>query len=35
MAGQLLASLYVLIPFGDSGLQAQKPTFNFGVNYAF
>lgn len=35
IAGQLLGSVYVLIPFGDSGLQAQKPTFNFGFNYAF
>jgi hypothetical protein len=35
LAGQLLGSAYVLIPFGDSGLQAQKPTFNFGFNYAF
>jgi hypothetical protein len=35
LTGQLLGSVYVLIPFGDSGLQAQKPTFNFGVNYAF
>jgi hypothetical protein len=35
VAGQLLASAYVLIPFGDSGLQSQKPTFNFGFNYAF
>jgi hypothetical protein len=35
MAGQLLGSIYMLIPFGDSGLQAQKPTLNFGVNYAF
>jgi hypothetical protein len=35
ITGQLLGSVYVLIPFGDSGLQAQKPTFNFGVNYAF
>jgi hypothetical protein len=35
MAGQLLGSVYVIIPFGDNGLQAQKPTFNFGVNYAF
>jgi hypothetical protein len=35
MAGQLLGSVYVLIPFGDNGLQAQKPTLNFGVNYAF
>jgi hypothetical protein len=34
-AGQLLGSAYVLIPFGDDGLQALKPTFNFGFNYAF
>ena len=35
LAGQLLGSAYVLVPFGDNGLQAQKPTFNFGFNYAF
>jgi hypothetical protein len=35
VAGQLLASAYVLVPAGSSGLQAQKPTFNFGFNYAF
>lgn len=35
MAGQFLGSAYVLIPTGDDGLQAQKPSFNFGVNYAF
>ena len=35
LAGQLLGSAYVLIPFGDDGLQALKPTFNFGFNYAF
>jgi hypothetical protein len=35
LAGQLLGSAYVLIPFGDNGLQALKPTFNFGFNYAF
>jgi hypothetical protein len=35
IAGQLLGSGYVLIPTGSDGLQAQKPSFNFGVNYAF
>ena len=35
LAGQLLASAYVLIPIGDQGLQAQKPTFHLGFNYAF
>jgi hypothetical protein len=35
LGGQLLLSTYVLIPFGDQGLQALKPTFNFGFNYAF
>jgi hypothetical protein len=35
VAGQLLLSTYVLIPFGNQGLQALKPTFNFGFNYAF
>lgn len=35
LAGQFLASAYALIPTGDDGLQAQSPSFNFGVNYAF
>jgi hypothetical protein len=35
ISGQLLGSLYVLIPTGNDGLQAQKPTLNFGFNYAF
>jgi hypothetical protein len=34
LVGQLLGTAYVLIPAGGSGLQAQKPTFNFGFNYA-
>ena len=35
LTGQLLLSAYVLIPTGDSGLIAQRPTFNAGLNYAF
>jgi hypothetical protein len=35
LKGQLLGSFYVLIPTGNDGLQAQKPTLNFGLNYAF
>jgi hypothetical protein len=35
VTGQLLGTAYVLIPWGNSGLIAQKPSFNFGLNYAF
>ena len=35
VAGQLLLSAYLLVPAGDSGLIAQKPTFNLGLNYVF
>jgi hypothetical protein len=35
LSGQLLLSAYLLIPAGDSGLIAQRPTFNLGLNYAF
>jgi hypothetical protein len=35
LTGQLLLSAYVLVPAGDSGLIAQRPTFNAGLNYAF
>jgi hypothetical protein len=34
IAGQLLGSFYLLVPTGDDGMQAQKPTLNFGFNYA-
>jgi hypothetical protein len=34
-AGQLLITGFVLVPFGDSGLIAQKPSWNLGANYAF
>jgi hypothetical protein len=34
-AGQLLVTGFVLIPWGNSGLIAQKPSFNLGGNYAF
>lgn len=33
--GQLLATAYLLVPWGDSGLIAQKPSWNLGLNYAF
>jgi hypothetical protein len=35
VTGQWLATLYAVLPAGDSGLQVTRPTFNFGVNYAF
>jgi hypothetical protein len=35
LTGQWLLSAYVLLPAGDSGLIAQRPTFNLGLNYAF
>jgi len=35
IAGQLLGTGFVLIPWGNSGLIAQKPSFNIGLNYAF
>jgi hypothetical protein len=34
-AGQFLVTGFVLIPWGNSGLIAQKPSFNVGGNYAF
>jgi hypothetical protein len=35
LAGQLLGTAYVLIPWGEQGLIAQKPSWNVGLNYAF
>ena len=35
VTGQLLATAFVLIPWGSSGLIAQAPSYNFGLNYAF
>jgi hypothetical protein len=35
ITGQLLGAAYLLVPWGNSGLIAQKPSFNFGLNYAF
>jgi hypothetical protein len=35
VAGQLLATAFVLVPWGSSGLIAQKPSFNGGLSYAF
>jgi hypothetical protein len=35
LAGQLLGTAYLLIPWGNQGLVAQKPSWNFGLNYAF
>jgi hypothetical protein len=35
IAGQLLGTAYVLIPWGSQGLIAQKPSWNVGMHYAF
>ena len=35
LTGRWLASIFAIIPAGSSGMQAQRPTLNFGVNYAF
>jgi hypothetical protein len=35
VAGQLLGTAFVLIPWGNSGLVAQNPSFNFGLSYVF
>jgi len=35
LAGGLLATIYAVVPAGQSGLQVQRPTFNLGLNYAF
>ena len=35
LAGGLLASIFAVVPAGQSGLQVQRPTFNLGLNYAF
>ena len=35
MTGKWLGSMFVILPAGNSGLQAMRPTLNFGVNYAF
>ena len=35
LAGSLLASIFAVVPAGQSGLQVQRPTFNLGLNYAF
>lgn len=35
LGGQLLATMYALLPAGDSGFQVARPTFNVGLNYAF
>ncbi len=35
ISGQLLGTAYLLIPWGNQGLVAQKPSWNFGLNYAF
>jgi hypothetical protein len=34
LTGQWLASAYAVLPTGNTGLQVQRPTFNFGINYA-
>jgi len=35
LTGGLLATIYAVVPAGQSGLQVQRPTFNLGLNYAF
>lgn len=35
VTGQLLATAFALIPWGNGGLVAQKPSWNLGLNYAF
>jgi len=35
ISGQLLGTAYLLIPWGNQGLVAQKPSWNLGMNYAF
>lgn len=35
LSGRILASVFAVIPAGESGLQVRRPTFNLGVNYAF
>jgi hypothetical protein len=33
--GNWLGSVFFIIPAGSSGMQASRPTLNFGINYAF
>jgi hypothetical protein len=35
LTGGLLATIFAVIPHGQSGMQVQRPTFNLGLNYAF
>ena len=35
LTGGLLATIFAVIPAGQSGMQVQRPTFNLGLNYAF
>lgn len=35
LTGGLLASIYAVVPAGNSGMQVQRPTFNLGLNYTF
>jgi len=35
LTGGLLASIFAVVPAGESGLQVQRPTFNVGLNYTF
>jgi hypothetical protein len=35
LSGRVLASVFAVLPAGESGLQVRRPTFNLGVNYAF
>ena len=35
LTGGLLATIFAVVPAGQSGMQVQRPTFNLGLNYAF
>lgn len=35
LTGGLLASVFAVVPAGNSGMQVQRPTFNLGLNYTF
>jgi hypothetical protein len=35
LTGGLLASIFAVVPAGNSGMQVQRPTFNLGLNYTF
>jgi hypothetical protein len=35
LGGRVLASVFGVLPAGESGLQVRRPTFNVGIDYAF